>query len=182
VPSYDIIHYGSADTGSRQLCTRCYNEEVAKRCGLDGFENIRLEPIGIDDCVGDTHQFHFQTRLLGNIVALDAFELQDGNPAGYKFQQIGDPEEDLFRMLGRLIQKIRRTLSVKHITEDERHGLQIADMTVRGRIEWDDAEDGRVPIVVVDGREISWDKFGEMMMSYEGWQFKLEILDLSDEV
>lgn len=180
-PSYEIIHYGSMDSGYRQICTRCFNAEIAKLSGLDEFENIRLEPIGIADCAGETHQFHFRTRLMGDIISLEAFELQDGNPAGYKFQLVGDPEEDLFAMLGRLILKMRRTLSIKHITDDKL-GLQIVDKTVRGRIEWDDAEDGRVPVVAVDGREISWDEFGEMLMGFEGWQFKLEIIDPSDEV
>ena len=32
------------------------------------------------------------------------------------------------------------------------------------------------------GREISWDDFGRMLMTFEGWQFKLEIGDPSDEV
>lgn len=180
-PSYDIIHYGSTDSGYRQLCTRCYNAEVAKRCGLNDFENIRLEPIGIDDCAGETHEFYFQTRLMGHIVSLEAFEVHDGNPGGCKFQLVADPEEDLFALVGRLIQKIRRVLSIKRI-KDGKLGLQIVDQTVRGRIEWDDAEDGRVPIVIVDGREFTWDKFGEMMMSFEGWQCKVEIFDPSDEV
>jgi hypothetical protein len=182
VESYDIINYGSMDTGYRKICTRCFNADVAKRHGLVSFENLRLDPIGIVDCSGETHQFHFRTRLLGPMVVLEAFELRDGNPGGYEFEVIGEPADDLFMLLKRMIERIRRTLSVKHIEEDERHGLQIKDMTVRGRIEWDDEEDGRVPVVVVDGREISWDQFGEMMMSYEGWQFKLEILDRSDEI
>jgi hypothetical protein len=52
---------------------------------------------------------------------------------------------------------------------------------VRGRIEWDQDEDGRVPLLVIDGRGITWDQFGRMLMTFEGWQFKLEILDNSEE-
>jgi len=181
VPSYDIVHYGSFDIGYRLLCTRCFNAEVAKRCGVDDFENIRLEPIGITDCSGETHQFHFQTRLLGGIVSLEAFELRDGSPGGYECQIIGDPDEDLFALLGQLVLKIRRMLSIKHITEDELHGLQIADQTVRGRIEGDYSGTDRTPVVIVDGRAISWTAFGEMLLTFEGWQFKLDIVDNSDE-
>jgi hypothetical protein len=61
------------DSGYRQLCTRCFNAEVAELHGLDDFENIRLEPIGLTDCAGEEHQFHFQTRLLGGIVSMEAF-------------------------------------------------------------------------------------------------------------
>jgi hypothetical protein len=180
-PGYDTVHYGSMDSGYRQLCTQCFNAEVAELHGLDDFENIRLDPIGLTDCAGEEHQFHFQTRLLGGIVSLEAFELREGNPAGYKYQLIGDPEEDLFALLGRLIQRIRKALSVKHV-EDGKCGIQIIESTVRGRIEWDEDEDGRVPLMIVDGREISWDEFGQMLMGLEGWQFKLEIFDPSDEV
>lgn len=180
-PGYDIVSCGSIERGYRQLCGRCFNAEVAKLSGLEEFANFRLKPIGITDCAGETHQFHFQTRLHGDVVALDAFELRDGDPAGYRFQIVGDPEDDLFALLGQLIQKIRRTLSIKHLT-DNGNGLRIADQTVRGRIEWDDSQDGRVPLIAVDGREISWENFGRMLMTFEGWQFKLEIRDPSDEV
>ena len=61
-------------------------------------------------------------------------------------------------------------------------GLQIADKIVRGRIEWDDAKDGRVPLLNIDGREITWEEFGRMLMSFEGGQFKLEIRDKSEEL
>src|SRR5206468_1588695 len=145
--------------------------------GLEGFEHAEFEPVGLTDCAGELHEFHFRTRLFGTGVALDAFELRDGHPAGYHFQIIGDPKEDLLALLGRLIEKMRRALSVKHLTNSE-HGLQIADhRVVRARIEWDDAHDGRVPLLVIDGREIDWDEFGRMLMGFEGWQFKLNIAD-----
>ncbi|MFH1602573.1 MAG: hypothetical protein ABIH03_01555, partial [Pseudomonadota bacterium] len=134
--AYDAVNFGSMDKGYRRLCTRCFNAEVAKLSGLEDFENIRLEPIGITDCSGESHQFHFRTQLRGDIVSLEAFELVEGNPGGYQFQMIGDPESDLFALLGQMVQKIRRTLSVKHIKDIDGHGLQIADQTVRGRIEW----------------------------------------------
>lgn len=181
-PSYDIVHYGSSEEGFQKLCTQCFNASVALRSGVENFENIRLEPIGITDCAGELHQFHFQTRLLGNMVTIDGFELLAGNPGGYTFQIIGEPEDDLFVLLGLLVQKIRRTLSIKYLENDERHGLQIADMAVRGRIESDYSEAYRVPIMIIDGREISWEKFGRMLMSFEGWQFRMEFCDRSDEL
>jgi hypothetical protein len=128
------------------------------------------------------HEFHFRTHLFGTGVALDAFELRDGEPAGYSFQVIGEPTEDLFALLGRLIAKMRRALSIRHLIDGE-HGLQIADhQVVRGRIEWDDAHDGRLPLLVIDGREIDWDEFGRLLMTFEGWQFKLTIADKSEEL
>jgi hypothetical protein len=130
---YDIISYGGMESGYRQLCSRCFNAEVAKLTGLDDFEHFRFDPIGIVDSAGEAHQFHFQVRLLGNVVALDAFELRDGVPSGYQFQMVGEPEDDLLALLGRLIEKIRRRLSVKYLT-DGGHELQIAGLNrSRGR-------------------------------------------------
>jgi hypothetical protein len=95
---------------------------------------------------------------------------------------IGNPEDDLLVLLGRLIEKMRRALSVKHI-EDGELGWHITDhQVVRGLIDWDVASDGRVPLLIIDGREITWEEFGRMLMSFEGWQFKLEIRDISEEL
>lgn len=103
------------------------------------------------------------------------------NEAGYQFQIIGDPEEDMFTMLGRMVGRIPKMLSVKHIKDvGDGHGLQIADMKDRGRIECDYSEGESAPSVV-DGQEISWEEFGRMISAYEGWQFKLEIRDRSEE-
>ena len=179
-PSYDIINYGSIERGYRELCSQCFNQEVAKLGGLDDFEHSNFTPVGLADCTGEVHEFHFRTRLFGPGVALDAFELRDGHPAGYQFQIISDPEDDLLMLLGRLIEKIRRALSTKHLKNGDL-GLQIADRVVRGRIEWDDAHDDRVPMLVIDGREVSWVEFGQMLMSFEGWQFQLNIHDKSEE-
>jgi hypothetical protein len=182
-PSYEIVHYGSIERGYRKLCSQCFNTEVAKTGGLKGFEHARFEPVGLVDCTGEVHEFHFRTHLFGPGVALESFELRDGRPAGYQFKIIGNPTDDLFVLLGRLIEKMRRTLSTKHVKDGQLGGLQITDhRVVRARIGWDDAQDGRVPLLIIDGREITWEEFGHMLMSFEGWQFKLQVADQSEEL
>jgi hypothetical protein len=154
---------------------------VASALGLEGFENVRLHPVVMTDCAGERHEFHFRMRLLGSMAALDAFEITCGAPGGYQFQILGEPGDEPLSLLGRLIERMRRSLSVKHLVRGE-HGTQIADETVCGRIEWDQSEDGRVPLLVIDGQEVSWDELGRMLMTFEGWQFRLAICDRSDEV
>ena len=152
-----------------------------KRLGLDRFENVRLHPVVMTDCAGKRHEFHFRMRLLGSMVALDAFEAKAGTPKGYQFQILGKPDDEPLSLLGRLVERMRRSLSVKYLVRSEL-GTQIADQTVRGRIEWDESQPGRVPLLVIDGREVSWDEVGRMLISFEGWQFRLEIRDRSEEV
>jgi hypothetical protein len=74
--------------------------------GPDTFEHANFAPVGLADCRGEIHQFHFRTRLIGPGVAIDAFELRDGYPAGYQFQIIGNPDDDLLALLGRLLERI----------------------------------------------------------------------------
>jgi hypothetical protein len=180
-PGYNIVNYGSIEKGHQQICSRCLNTEVAKSDGLENFEHLRFDPVELADCTGKAHFFHFRTHLFGPGIALDAFEVRNGNPGGYQFQLIGEPEDDLLALLGRLIDKIRRALSKVHIGDGE-FGLRITDnRVVRGMIGWDEAQDGRVPLLSIDGREITWDELGHILMSYEGWHFKLEIRDKSEE-
>jgi hypothetical protein len=180
VPSYDVVSYGSIERGYRKLCTSCFNAEVARALGLEHFEHVRLEPVVMTDCTGEQHEFHFQIRLLGDVMALEAFELEAGVPGGYQFEMLGEPDGEPLPLLGRLIERMRRSLSVRYLVRDE-DGARIADQTVCGRIEWDASGDGRVPLLVIDGQVVSWDEFGRMLMSFEGWQFRLAIRDRSED-
>lgn len=181
VPTYDVVNYGSIEQGYRELCNRCFNAEVASALGLERFENVCLHPVVMTDCAGERHEFHFRMRLLGTVTALDAFEVTAGAPGGYRFQMLGKPDDELLSLLGRLIERMRRSLSIKHLVRGE-HGTQMADQTVCGRIEWDESKDGRVPLLVIDGEEVSWEELGRMLMSFEGWQFRVAICDRSEEV
>jgi hypothetical protein len=182
IAGFESVHYGSIDSGYRDLCNRCFNEEVAAAGELD-FSHVQFEPLELADAAGSAHRFHFEVRLLGDRVALEAFELVDDGPGGYQFQVLGDAEEDLFELMGRMVPRIRRLLAQQHLkTEAHMSGLHIADFLVRGRITWDDNEDGRLPMLVIDGREISWEQFGRMVMGFEGWQFRFEIRDRSEEI
>jgi hypothetical protein len=131
---------------------------------------------------GVSHVFHFRYRLFVTGVSLDAFELIDDSPGGHQFQVIGEPEKDAFALLGRIVKKMREALSTRHL-EEGTHGLMIADHgMVRGIIECDlDDPYRQQPLLVIDGQEISWTEFGQILTSYEGFRFKLKILDRDDE-
>src|SRR5450755_4655896 len=64
-PAYDIVNYTSADKLPPDICSHCFNAEVAKLGGLDKFEHIRFEPVRLVDCAGKSHKFHFRTHLFG---------------------------------------------------------------------------------------------------------------------
>ena len=181
VPGYDIIMSGTMGAGYRRMCTACFNASMADRMGLEDFDNSRIAPIRLEDSDGREHEFHFTTHLFGDKLALNAFEVKDGAREGYELQLIGDPEEERFKLLGLLVQKIRRALATRHIQKDPRFGWQIVDQCVRGQIESDPDQPERMPLLLIDGQSISWEEFGRMLMTFEGWQFRLNLLDRSEE-
>ena len=165
----------------RFLCNRCFNEIMAKRAGLD-FQHLSFDHITLKDWDNKRHTFHFQTRLLGDHVIIEALEIQDDEPKGYSFSICGDPEDDLFALFAQLVERLRRELERRHIEPGDLTRYQITDgNTLRGYITWDDDTDGRLPCLVVDGKELSWDEVGRMLMTYEGFHFKLEIFERSEE-
>ena len=179
---FDSVHYGSEGAPSRLLCGRCFNLEVARLGGLVDFEHIDFEPLAMSDAHGREHVFQFRTHLFGAGVTIDAIEFNDDQSEGYCFKVIGDEEGDLFELLARLVTKMRRGLAISHL-EESPHGLQISDPgIVRARIDSDPDGETDMPVVVIDGRNISWDEFGRMVATYMGFQFKLELHDLSDEI
>ena len=179
---FDSVLYGSDGGPSRLLCGRCFNLEAASRGGLVDFEHVDFESLTMSDASGREHVFQLRTRLFAAGVAIDAIELYDDQSEGYRFQIIGDEEGDLLELLARLVTKMRRGLAHSHL-EEGAHGLQISDPgIVRARIQSDPEGETDMPVVVIDGRNISWDEFGRMVATYMGFQFKLELRDLSDDI
>src|SRR5260370_12381466 len=97
IAGFESVHYGSLEGGYRDLCNRCFNQEVAAAGEID-FSHVQFDPLTIPDAAGQSHRFHFEVRLLGDRVALEAFELVGGAPGGYQFQVLGDAEQDLFEL------------------------------------------------------------------------------------
>lgn len=182
VTGFESVHYGSSEGSYQTLCNRCFNLEGAATGGI-AFSRVTFEPLDLLDAAGQFHRFHFEVRLLGDRVSLDAFELVSGFPDGYQFQVIGDAQADIFELMGRMVPRIRRLITQQHLEINQStRGLRIADLLVRGRVTSSVAHEDQLPVLVIDGREITWEDFGRMLMCYEGFQFKLDIRDRSKEI
>jgi hypothetical protein len=180
VSTYDGVYLSTGDT-SRFLCSRCYNESISEAIGLN-FEHLSFHPIILMDRDGADHNFHFQTRLFGDKVNIQALEIKKREPKGYEFSVHGDAEDDLFGLFAKLVDRMYRELERKHIEPSDltRYSITNEDI-VRGHITWDDNTDGKVPCLVIDGKELSWHEFGKMLMTYEGFHFKLEIFEGTED-
>ena len=143
---------------------------------------MSFHPITLKDRDGEDHTFHFQTRLFGDNVNIQALEIKEGAPKGYEFSEYGYAEDDLLGLFTRLVNRLRRELERTHIEPCDLLGYRITDQSiVRGHITWDDKTDGEVPCLIIDGKELSWHQLGRMLMTYEGFDFKLEIFDGTED-
>lgn len=95
---------------------------------------------------------------------------------GYEFHEYG--ETNPWSALGRLRDKIRRSLATRHLSLRTPQ-WQLLHGTLRGRIAWSEEEGIRL---VVDGLPLTLDELGEILSSHEGWQFRLEIVDPGDDI
>ncbi len=184
VKPFEGVHLTLED-GSVFLCSKCYNQRAAEYAGVD-FTHVSFEPVTCADVDGRDHVFHFTTHLFGDRVSMEAVEeMADGDVEGYRFCLIGEVEggvPNLFKMLGQLIARVKRGLGRKHIEAGHYGSDQITDEgVVRGRITSDIKTGSSLPILVIDGHKISWHEFGKMVMTYEGFNFKLDIFDRSEE-
>jgi hypothetical protein len=178
--SYEGVYFATGGI-KRFLCSKCYNESISDIFGLD-FDHLSFHPVTLKDGYGGNHTFEFQTRLFGDNVNIQALEIKENAPKGYEFSVNGHIEDDLFTLFTKLVSRLRRELERNHIESCGPIGYRITDQNiVRGRITWDDDTDGQIPCLIIDGMEISWHEFGRMLMAYEGFHFKLEILEGDEE-
>ncbi|WIW90957.1 hypothetical protein K3M67_18095 (plasmid) [Sphingobium sp. V4] len=180
VPDFEMTYFGSNDIGYRNLCSRCCNEEIAREAGSK-FDHVAFQPVHMSDARGNPHNFHFVLRHLSSMLSLEALEVKGRERIGYEFRVHGSADAAPFILMQRLLERMRRDLSTTYLVEGEQ-GLGISGTTVRGQISCDPEAADRLPVLVIDGREVSWDEFGRMLMTFEGWKMHLEIEEPSDEV
>lgn len=162
------------------LCGACWNKHVSESMGLD-FKTIELKPITLKDCSGQAYEFRFLTHMVPSGLAIEACEIRDDKHRGYEFSVLGDFDCNQADLILDLYEKMKRGLSKKFLKK-RRGQTGVKDMNVAGRIEWDDNYEGQIPMLVIDGQEVTWAEFGKMLMTFEGWQFKLDIIDRAEDL
>lgn len=168
----------SGEGGGRELCRDCFNRYIAERMDVD-FQPTDFVPYKVRGPDRRVHTFHFRSMLVPTGRVLEAFELVGGAPGGYQFKVLGDFDDDAFALCAELVERIRRRVGVLDLEKHEGGRMLPHARPTRGHIEYAEHDDG--PAVVIDGRTLSWAEFGHLLGSYEGWQFRLQIVDPTDE-
>lgn len=134
------------------------------------------------DLDGRKRIFEFRAFPVPTGFEYEAVEIVDGEPKGMRLAVLGNEDEaDILRY--RLEEKVKKSLSTKHLEyHEESHTWGTCGDIIRGQIRWDPEYEGQVPLIIVDGREVTWEEFGRIMMTYEGFQFVLKFVDPSDDM
>ena len=182
IPGYDAVNF-VAEEGSILLCSRCFSEEALQRLDI-GRELPVFDDLVLSDHAGAPHTFHVSTFVAPVGFLLKALEIQEGQARGYEFQVLGRFEASIGELQAALIDRIERGLARQHLEVDEWGGLRLCEgvEVVRGRFTWDEDAQGEEPAVVVDGKDFSWEDLGRALSSLEGWQFRLEIKDPTEDL
>jgi hypothetical protein len=146
---------------------------------------VDFEPLSRRDCIGKEHLFHFVVRMSTGL-GIEAFELVDGAPGGYQFFVLEPPHTAVKESYAKLVKKIEAGLAARYLRLSDFPGagasqnrLYLNGTAVNGRIDEDEDEDGR-PVVMVDGRQYSWQEFGQFLTPFNGMTFRLECFDTCD--
>lgn len=170
------------DEPSQSICEDCYNRYMADMLGVEDCKDFETEST-FTDCDGVEHCFQIRKNINPTGICWEAMEFIEVDKLGYSFEVHQDFEEDSNNALKRLYRKIEKGLSKKFIKREVFQGHELISLKgnkVEGRIEWDDRYNADIPKLIIDGKEYSLEDFGRIMMSYEGWNFKLRIIEPTD--
>lgn len=161
------------------LCNKCFNEHMAYMLGIVDYDDFERKVV-FRDCDNVEHAFDIVKRINPVGILWEAIEFLDGDEIGYLFKVNQNFEDAPSEALETLYQKIENGLSRKFVDKEMLNSnifYILKDDRAEGRIEWDEKGAGYIPKFIISGEEYSLAKLGKMMLSYEGWNFRLEIIE-----
>jgi hypothetical protein len=161
--------------GEGPFCGRCADELISTATGWPRLESPPPAEMfrGAD---GVEHRMVYSVlRTPGGIEVLaeeDGWAVDEG----YRLALLGTHEADVRSMFDQLRRRLRNAISQQFLRSTHRDGWIMRGLDVEGRLVWRD--DGPGYEVVVDGRRLRWDEFGAALEPFEGWTFRLSMLDI----
>ena len=177
------IHLMLTD-GSKAICWECNNVLMAEELGiqLEPFDNGVYEYTGMN---GKKHKFKIYKIVNPVGIGFEANEITEDGYPGYKVCILGELDCDQKNLFYQLEAKIKKTISRKYLqtasVPDGEARILLKNDDAVGRFEYAEF-DGEIPLVIIDGQTFSWEELGRMINIYEGFQFKLSIHDITEDV
>jgi len=178
------IHLTQDDGSTQEICRDCFNEIAADKMGIDlsPFESGVYEYSGKN---GKMYRFMINKMVVPTGIGYEAVEITKNNVPGYKVAILDGIDCDQDYLFYKLEAKIKYMLSKRYLqTDTYPNGMKytaLRDDEVVGRFEYNEMNE-EIHNVVIDGKVFSWNQLGRILSAYEGFQFKLKIYDITDEV
>jgi len=140
------------------------------------------DPIVIRGPDGRRHTMRFRLWRAPTGISVELRETRSDRREGYEFAVLGAHEADVDALIGQVLAMARTEIGRRYLRRDRALGswtLGDGDEAA-GRLTHD--PDGGSHRVVVDGRELSWDELGHALDSFEGWRFRLTIVDRCEDL
>ncbi len=138
----------------------------------------------IEDQWKRKYRFKVSSFFVPTGLASMAVEVTEDGVPGYEFQILSDHDMEPQLAEEELMKKVRRGLNRRHLKTESGKLIIGAKGVLRGAIAYnDDFSDTKFDRnFVIDGKRITMEKFNELLQEYEGWNFKLQIVDPSDDL
>ena len=175
------VNLRMSETVDRFFCVRCAKAAMACRSFKSYFEYPEFAPLTMAQGDGRVHRFEFSTHREGTGLEIQMWEV-DKRGEGYELAILGDFDADPLELFRSLKARMRRALGRRHLEVRDGALAIRPEGVVRALIDRDDESEEDLPVLVIDGRPVTWEDFGRMLLRHEGWQFKLEMYDLSEEI
>jgi hypothetical protein len=141
-----------------------------------------VETFSLRDVQGIHRTFYVERRLDPMGIFLEAVENIE---FGYKFAVHGELNTNQVELVNRLIEKTRKGIGKQQVTRNVFPNGQAYNSIMNGQlsglIEYDENSDGS-PLILIDGRPYTWEEVGKMLMTYEGFQIKIQMYDVTDDI
>ncbi len=132
-------------------------------------------------------EFHFKILsffVLSGLLSV-AVQVTKDNSQGYKFEVLSDFDADMEHSELLLKARIKRGVNMRHIKGKPGYMEIISkDDQLRGYLGWNDdysdTEFNRA--FIIDGKRVSVEDLLKMLEPFEGFQFKFEIFDPSEDI
>ena len=160
------------------LCANCFNALMAEELDID-VEQL-IESFSLKDYQGISRIFYVERLIHATGIYLEARENKE---LGYKFAVHGELNCNQQLLLNKLIEKTQKGIGKQQVETKVFPNGQIYNSIINdqiiGLIECDEISDD-TPLVMIDGKPFTWEEVGRMLMTYEGFQVKIVMFDITD--
>ncbi len=160
------------------LCDRCTDRRIAAVTGHPELPDPPA-PLQITDRNGQRHVLTFRIWRAPTGVEVELEEAGVPIGEGYHFAVLGSHDANIDELVTAVQIQAKADVSRQYLEPNpHRSGWIVRDQEVAGRLIYSENSGIGGPYnVVVDGRTLTWEEFGEALEPYEGWRFRMVIED-----